>query len=94
MDRLISEQAVLEAVSRGCCELRGIYARCEDSIKAIPSAEPKTGHWIKGNIYEGIYCSECETNAPTDYDFHYMRSIYCPNCGCRMVEPQESEDEE
>ena len=39
MDRLISEKQVLDAVSKGCCELRGVYARCEEGIKAIPSAD-------------------------------------------------------
>ena len=43
MDRLISEQQVLEAVDKVCCgsiEYRVIYDRCEEQIKAIPSAEP------------------------------------------------------
>ena len=43
MDRLISEQAVLDAVDKTCCgsiEYRAIYDRCEERIKAIPSAEP------------------------------------------------------
>ena len=54
MDRLISEQAVLKAVSKGCCELRGVYARCEEGIKAIPSAEPKTGHWIEEDMFDDV----------------------------------------
>ena len=37
MDRLLSESAVLEAVSNGCREWRGIYKRCEENIKAISS---------------------------------------------------------
>lgn len=41
MDRLISEQKVLEAVDKVCCgsiEYRVIYDRCEELIKAIPPA--------------------------------------------------------
>ena len=52
---------------------------------AIPSAEPKTGHWIK--VYEaiGLYrwkCDKCKKHHRAMYD-------YCPSCGARMVEPQE-----
>lgn len=58
---------------------------------AIPSAEPKTGHWIvhpKG-IYAHLVCDKCLSNAP--YDCH---TNYCPNCGAKMVEPQEGGDQE
>jgi hypothetical protein len=61
----------------------------------IPSAEPKTGHWIP--IYQGdeiinYRCSECElgdTNGSTNlYGWDY-----CRRCGTKMVKPQESEEE-
>ena len=96
MDRLISEQAVLKAVSKGCCELRGVYARCEEGIKAIPSAEPKTGHWIEEDMFDGdvaYRCSECnelfwiESGTPKDNEYNF-----CPKCGKRLVEPQEREE--
>lgn len=51
--------------------------------------KPKTGHWdeifsyIEGEVR--FYCSECN-------DYQLFTSRYCPNCGARMVEPQESED--
>jgi hypothetical protein len=60
-------------------------------ISEIPSVQPKpkTGHWIDHQEDKWIYaqCSECET-------VHDTRTNYCPNCGCRMVEPQESEGKE
>ena len=60
--------------------------------------EPKTGHWIAQDIHNchtDFKCSEC------DYIHSFMHLYgkptadytYCPNCGCRMVEPQESEGE-
>lgn len=63
--------------------------------------EPKTGHWIEDT--NGTYtdnhdtweCSECGhaqillEGTPKDNDYNY-----CPNCGAKMFEPQESEDEE
>lgn len=45
-------------------------------------AEPKTGHWIK-NPY-GFKCSKC-------FIVHAHTSIFCPSCGAKMIEPQESE---
>jgi hypothetical protein len=64
------------------------------AVKALPSVYPKqkTGHWIKIESYplqEHDYeCSEClkETDDNT--------WKYCPDCGAKMVEPQESEGEE
>ena len=59
----------------------------------IPSAEPKTGHWIEHDGWDGdVYyeCSECKEpfvlidGTPSDNLYHY-----CPNCGAKMVEPQE-----
>jgi hypothetical protein len=52
--------------------------------------EPKMGHWIveKGN-YLGMkngYCSNCKNYYTNDWN----EMKYCPNCGSRMVELQES----
>lgn len=50
--------------------------------------EPKTGHWIKQS--ENVNrCSECELMV-----FKTSINYYCPRCGAKMVEPQESEDME
>jgi hypothetical protein len=61
---------------------------CEAHYMAIKALEqePKTGHWINDN---GIYawCSCCKEDIYQTGEFKY-----CPNCGCRMVEPQESEE--
>lgn len=91
-DDLISRNAVLKEISCwiGSGEYR--YAMSErfliDRIKTLSSVnpqEPKTGHWIDSS--NGWMCSECHRDNTYDTDF-------CPNCGCRMVEPQESEVEE
>lgn len=62
-------------------------------------AEQKSGKWIRWReeVQRGTHyteniphckCSECGK----EYDIFASRFInYCPNCGCRMVEPQESE---
>ena len=62
----------------------------------------KTGHWIEIAQYSDgnhkIECSECESHI---FDRGHANSFnvknkykYCPNCGCRMVEPQERSDKE
>ena len=56
----------------------------------IPSVTQKSGKWVA--YADGIWiqyyeCSKCGKRNSTHSD-------YCPNCGAKMVEPQESEDEE
>ena len=64
---------------------------CLDGIRSLPSVTPeqKMGHWInyQKNIWIYAQCSECGTVQDT-------KTNYCPNCGAKMVEPQESEDNE
>ena len=79
-------------------------------ISELPSVtpqEPKTGHWIErhddwgnGIITDRRYkCSVCHgkhTDPETGewhevFDYKYP---FCPNCGAKMVEPQESEEED
>ena len=45
----ISRQAAIDAVSRGCQEFRGIFARCEKNLNELPSAQP-----------EIIRCKDCK----------------------------------
>ena len=56
------------------------------AIKALEQT-PKTGHWMRQVI--GYRCSNCTlcTNEKGRLTYNY-----CPNCGCRMVEPHESEE--
>ena len=70
-----------------------------DEIIEALEQEPKTGHWIAQDIHNchsNFKCSEC------GYIHSFMHLYckptadytYCPNCGAKMVEPQESEDKE
>jgi len=47
------------------------------------------GHWIETDPDDPIWwkCSNC--NRLSDF-----ADNFCPNCGCRMVEPQERSDKE
>lgn len=61
-------------------------------VKALEQ-EPKTGHWIKDDITErskSAYKHKCDRCGA----YHRAMYDYCPSCGAKMVEPQESEDEE
>ena len=64
-------------------------------LKDLPSVSAeKTGRWIESNGVGMFICSVCNNSfypMPTCLGKPLMK--YCPNCGCRMVEPKESEEE-
>ena len=57
-----------------------------DECEVTKSQEPKTGHWIW--CFGSHKCSNCE-----EYTCFSHKELlrYCPNCGAKMVELQESE---
>lgn len=80
----------------------------DETVKALerlPSVTQKSGKWIKvksgdKDFPESIVCSRC-SNENSHLDFNenaepigkvFVTSKYCPNCGAKMVESQESED--
>lgn len=94
MDRLISEQSVIETIEFFQMNPQHFdFVNLIDDIKEIPSAEPKTGHWIlqPSNKEQGerdfIWwkCSECgqviflETEKDRR-EFH----AFCSRCGAKM----------
>ena len=96
----ISRQAVLDLVVTNHRELNGINVvmyspLCKDIKQLQPvTPQPKTGHWIvdrdDSRRWDKVrfYCSECGKWQT------YGKTEYCPSCGARMIEPQESEDKE
>ena len=65
----------------------------------LPSVMPKEkiGHWIALDecSNSGYYCSECHKKVIKEGWSDTIKKInYCPNCGARMIELQESEDKE
>lgn len=100
-DVAISCEAVLQAVSKGCQEWRGIYDRCEEYINALPPITPKqkTGHWIEHDTGHNIYydCSLCGCLAPcteTADSFIWKLSKYCPDCGAKMESEANNENDD
>ena len=63
-------------------------------ILELLEQEPKVGHWIYQEDTLEYACSECNRRIDTKrFENPYIRYPYC-HCGCRMIEPQESEGEE
>lgn len=92
----VSRQAVNEIINdiRDCISVEG-YCAILERLKKLPSVTPKqvpkTGHW---RHYEGmLICSECGTEFYDDIMEYCGDDVpkCCPDCGIRMVEPQESE---
>lgn len=84
---LNSRHAAIDAVSEACFELRGVFGRCEDALKALPSAQPRKGKWLPDNTnyYDERYiCSECNANYKVDTCMGKPSWNFCPNCGADM----------
>lgn len=67
------------------------YNHFQQAIEALGNAETSqeqdVGHWIRGKYKDT--CDKCRCTYPKNIGF----KNYCPYCGHRMIEPQESEDE-
>ena len=104
-DDAISRQAALDAfgLSEKTRKYGGDHSgydtmmlyEIQQTLEDLPTVTPKqrTGHWIIHgeppiNVIE---CSECGQK----YHNHYCQPLahFCSMCGCRMVEPQESEEQ-
>ena len=81
MDRLISEQAVIKILILLFIGNKNFKVAI-NSIKTIPSAEPKTGYWILG------ICDNCGYDWGKDAPIASVPN-FCPNCGAKMVDEQE-----
>ena len=97
IDREVAIKAVEKMCPKGCVKV------CV--LKELPpvTPQPRKGHWehgrelsrvfmgdvLKGIIYEDWHCSNCHCVVEQSIKPEWN---YCPNCGCRMVEPQESEE--
>lgn len=65
---------------------------CRDTADLLETMEqkPKTGHWVRVDENK-LRCSACEV-------IHLIAQYpngkigWCPNCGAKMIKPQESEE--
>lgn len=62
------------------------------AINAFHNQEQKTAHWIKvTNGRGGHECDICHEYAPSYKNGDEYLTKFCPDCGAKMVKPQESE---
>lgn len=82
----VSRQAVLELIADYDLSMGQVVK----GIHALPSVTPirPKGHWIDDMSlgYHVSICSNCNWRGHGDTCLIY-KPKYCPNCGCRMVEP-------
>ena len=70
--------------------LRSLANGIKTMPSVLPKAEKQKGHWIfVDKAHEHAHCSECDYGNVDLLDGRPHN--YCPNCGAKMVEPQESE---
>ena len=75
-----------------------VQAMNDEDVEAIcklPSVTQKSGKWIY-RAEDKYSCSKCGTTTRVDEAGIDEKPMYkfCPYCGAKMVEPQESEDKE
>lgn len=90
----IRRDAVKELIK--CGESTDTYDDVEQVCKwidALPSVTQKSGEWIVHEKPHGIRYLECPYCNIWYLNEHLIRNSYCPNCGARMIDSQESEDE-
>ena len=98
----ISREEIAALLARGSEEMTREEAITEQETVFYPQVDGitptvvrQTGNWIfeKGDgrtCVDGHICSVCKTSYHTKVPY-FAEYKYCPNCGAKMVEPQESE---
>lgn len=78
---------------------KSLMGRIMFFVEQLSSVTPKekTGHWVNAKVGKlfpsnDYKCSECGNLLDFDGVNCGRGDVnYCPNCGCHMIEPQESE---
>ena len=81
-----------DCIHKAVC-YRYSYGLPENYAEKCGDFEPsRKGHWIRLDYQRDRYeCSVCHTQGYVDTCMYEPIWEYCPRCGARMVEPQESE---
>lgn len=94
VNNLVDELARAISYERSFMSIGRSTGEIMHDILNLPSVtpQPNVGHWIPtGSYYKGAYgnieyvkCSRC-------HEYRLEKCGYCPDCGAKMVELQESE---
>ena len=96
----ISRQAVIEAIDKWAKNMHVLIALPGNEVtplfynmRELPSVNPtKTGHWIMtSDYYTGAYGSIDYVECSCCHEYSLEEGNFCPNCGAKMIESQESE---
>ena len=89
ISRDMALEKMADYVASGYADSAEDFEEYSRIICQLPSVTQKSGKWIDREVYDADRwkCSACGRTEP-------YREDYCPNCGAKMVEPQESEDKE
>ena len=75
------------------------YIKEQNNAPTIDAQPVIHGEWL-GTEYDGysdgfpVYTTWKCSNCGAEFEREDMDFYYCPNCGAKMIEPQESEDKE
>ena len=84
----ISRSDMLDVIGHGTTYTSEDLQKIIKGMPPVNPQEPKTGHWIDSPNGYFTQCSECGLHGAIGIYKHYG---WCPNCGARMIEPQETE---
>ena len=81
----ISRQEAIDCLTANGLKKFDFILEAREKINALQSVQPKqkTGEWIELNNV--VQCLKCGGTT-------MFISKFCPNCGAKMVKPQESEE--
>ena len=85
---LISRQAALDCFTATKLKKFDFILYAREEIKKLPSVTRQTGEWIRVTDNAGHLVWECDK---CGWQQRYNTN-FCPDCGAKMVEPQESEE--
>ena len=103
MNDLISRQAAIDATwfEPSYTDPLNVLTEVRDRLKALPSAQPKSGRWIycedtTADCVDGYRCDQCGFFVPWDYQhksIDYIKDYnFCPMCGSYNGGEQDDRD--